>query len=45
MLVGPAEELTQGVSPLEDQMGVMLPGDRNTAVQLDRLASNLVECI
>src|SRR5438552_3029602 len=38
-----AEELRQGVRTLDHQLGVVLPGYRDAAVQLDRLGGHLRE--
>ena len=43
MLAGRAEELAERVGALEDQVGVVLPGDRDAAVQLHGLAGDLCE--
>src|SRR6478609_2279636 len=45
VLVRRPEELTESVGTLEDQVGVVLPGDRDAAVQLDGLARDLGECL
>ena len=41
MHVGSAEELPERVRALEDQLRVVLPGDRDAAVQLDGLGREL----
>src|SRR5690242_5944930 len=43
VLVRLPEHLGRGVSPLEQHLRVVLPGDRDAAVQLDRLRGDRVE--
>src|SRR5687768_14366783 len=40
VLVWRAEQLAERVRPLEDQVSVVLPGDRDSAVELDGLAGD-----
>jgi len=37
------EQLTERVRPLEDQVGVVLPGDRDAPVNLDRLGGHVAQ--
>ena len=38
-----AEQLAKRVRPLEDQLGIVLPGDRDSPVQLDGLRRDFAE--